>query len=178
MTITFIGYRGSGKSAVGRAVAARFGLPFADADAEIERRAGRSIRDIFAADGESGFRRIERETLAELLGREAVVSAGGGAVLLAENGEAMRRAGPVVWLRVTAETAERRIMGDPLTASRRPALTSLPAREEIAALIAARTPLYAETATVTLDADDAGVDQLADRIVAALPAAAAPGAGA
>ncbi len=173
MTITFIGYRGSGKTAVGRAVAGRLGRPFFDADAEIERRAGRTVRDVFGAEGEAGFRRIERQTLAELLaGDDAVVSAGGGAVLLAENRDAMRRAGPVVWLRVTADTAEQRIAGDPTTALRRPALTTLPAREEIESLIAARGPLYAETASVVLDADDATVEELAERTLAALTAAA------
>ncbi|HEX6984200.1 MAG TPA: shikimate kinase, partial [Planctomycetaceae bacterium] len=81
MALTFIGYRGSGKSTVGAAVAARLGRPFADADAEIERRAGRTIREIFATDGEPHFRALEREVMADLLSRDdLVIAAGGGAV--------------------------------------------------------------------------------------------------
>ena len=171
MALTFIGFRGCGKSTVGAAVAARLGRPFVDADAEIERRAGRSIREIFAGSGESAFRDLERGTLAELLADDdLVIAAGGGAVLAAETRAAMRAAGPVVYLRVTAETAERRIAADATTAARRPALTALPPRQEIESLLAARGPLYAETATVTLDADGRTVDDLADAVLAALPA--------
>jgi len=170
MALTFIGVRGSGKSAVGAAVADRLGLPFADADAEIERRAGRTIREIFAAEGEGAFREIERKVMAELLGRDRlVIAAGGGAVLAAETRDRMKRSGPVVYLRVTSDAAERRIAGDASTAERRPALTALPLREEIEAIMTAREPLYREAATVTIETDSLHVDDVVAAVLRALP---------
>ncbi|HEX6986748.1 MAG TPA: shikimate kinase, partial [Planctomycetaceae bacterium] len=92
------------------------------------------------------------------------------AVLSPETREAVRRSGPVVYLRVSPETAEQRIAGDATTAERRPALTGLPPRSEIEAVMAAREPLYRECATVTLDADDRPVDDLVRAVLNALPA--------
>ena len=95
MIITLVGYRGCGKSSVAQALASRLGRDFVDADAEIERRSGRSIREIFDEQGESGFRRIEREVISELLtGPGVVLAAGGGAVLNAETRKEMKSAGP------------------------------------------------------------------------------------
>src|SRR5690606_11721900 len=83
MVITLIGYRGTGKSTVARALGARLGWAAVDADDDIEARAGKSIERIFAEDGEAGFRRLERETMHRLLseGNQRVIAAGGGAVL-------------------------------------------------------------------------------------------------
>jgi shikimate kinase len=176
MALTFIGVRGSGKSAVGAAVAARLGRPFADADAEIERRAGQTIREIFAAEGEAAFREIERQVMAELLDNGGlVIAAGGGAVLSVETREQMRRSGPVVYLRVTPETAERRITTCATTADRRPALTGLPLRAEIETVMAVREPLYRETATVVVDTEGLTVDEIAGVVCNALPAGCAGG---
>ncbi len=171
-TITFIGYRGSGKSAVGAVVARRLGWSFVDADVEIERRAGQTIREIFATEGEPAFRALEEDVLQELLTRpDTVIAAGGGAVLSAATRERMKAAGRVVFLNVSPEVAEQRIASDATTAERRPALTSLPAREEIERTMAARMPLYAECATITLDADEATICDLADAVLQAVPAA-------
>lgn len=176
MALTFIGVRGSGKSAVGAAVAARLGWEFADADAEIECRAGTTIREIFVEQGEAAFRGIEREVMADLLGEERlVIAAGGGAVLAAETRERMRRSGPVVYLRVSPETAERRIAACETTSDRRPALTSLPPRAEIEAVMAAREPLYREVATVTVDTEGQTVAGIAEAVCQALPAGCAGG---
>src|SRR5262249_52480143 len=82
MVITLVGYRGSGKTTVAPALADRLGWEWADADAILEQAAGASIREIFAAEGEAGFRRRERETLIGLFARDRLVlAAGGGAVL-------------------------------------------------------------------------------------------------
>lgn len=171
MALTFIGFRGCGKSTIGAAVADRLIRPFVDADAEIEHRAGRSIREIFASDGEAGFRELERLVMADLLADEKlVIAAGGGAVLSAETRERMRRSGPVVYLRVTANTAERRIAGDASTGERRPALTNLPPRSEIEWLLETREPLYEECATLTLDADDRSVEDLIEAVLSGLTA--------
>lgn len=172
MALTFIGVRGSGKSAVGAALAERLGLPFVDADVEIERRAGRTIREIFAEGGEQAFRELERDVMAELLGRDRlVVAAGGGAVLAEETRERMKRSGAVVHLRVSAETAESRVVGDASTAERRPALTGLPRRAEIEAVMAAREPLYQGTATAVVDTDGLSVGEVVEAVLRVLPPA-------
>ncbi len=79
--IVLIGFMGAGKTTVGRLLAARLGLPFADTDVIIEQRAGRPIREIFATEGETGFRALEHQVTARLLaGSETVLALGGGAV--------------------------------------------------------------------------------------------------
>ncbi len=95
-----VGMMGSGKSTVGRLCAAALDRPFVDLDAEVERLGGRSIADLFAAEGEDGFRRRESEALAGVAasGVPSVVACGGGVVLDAPNRGRLRSAGVVVWL--------------------------------------------------------------------------------
>jgi shikimate kinase len=169
MVVTLVGYRGSGKSTVAAALASRLGWGWVDADHGIECRAGRTIRDVFARDGEPAFRLMEREVLADLLSRdELVVAAGGGAVLDADTRRRMKAAGPVVWLQASVETLERRIVGDATTAERRPNLTAGGGRAEIETLLARREPLYREVADVTVDTDGRDADSLADEIARAV----------
>ena len=98
--IVLVGMPGCGKTTVGRCVAERSGRPFADVDEEIVKRAGRSIPDIFASEGEGAFRRLEHEVLTEVCARGGqVVATGGGAVLWSENRTAMRRTGWVCRLK-------------------------------------------------------------------------------
>lgn len=169
MPVTLIGYRGCGKSTVGPLLAERLGWAFVDADERIETRAGRSIREIFAADGEGEFRRLEREVMAELLQRtRIVIAAGGGAILDEDTRADLRRSGPVVWLRVDVATLLDRINADPSTVSRRPDLTQTGGREEIERLLEQRTPLYAAAATFTVDAGTAEPAELVEQILAGI----------
>ncbi len=171
MVITLIGYRGTGKSTLAAPLAGRLGWGWLDADVELERRAGRSIQDIFATDGEPEFRRLERELLSELLKRDQLVlAAGGGAVLNEATRADMKSAGPVIWLQASADTIERRLATDPTTGQRRPNLTSSGGRAEIERLLTMREPLYRECATITLDADIASADQLVEDVLQRLPA--------
>lgn len=166
MIITLIGYRGSGKSTVAAPLAERLGWHAVDADAEIERAAGKSIREIFADRGEPRFRELERQVIAGLLrGERVVLSAGGGAVLNPETRREMRTAGPVVWLRAAVETLHQRISADATTAARRPNLTADGGRAEIESLLARREPLYRETATLVIDTDDLAAAQIVERIL-------------
>src|SRR5262245_14443378 len=104
-----IGYRGSGKSAVARALSRRWNCACIDADEELERRAGKTIRQIFQDDGEADFRDRESAVLADLARRhDVVVATGGGVVLRPENRKLLRR-GRVVWLTAPAETLWRRM---------------------------------------------------------------------
>jgi shikimate kinase len=170
MTITLVGYRGTGKSSVARLLADALGLTAIDADAQIEQRAGKTIREIFADEGEPAFRTLERTVAAELLQRPGlVIASGGGAVLHADTRRDMRTAGPVVWLRASPATIAARLDADPTTRDRRPALTEHDPRNEIAALLAVREPLYREVASIVIDTDGKDVKAIVSEILALLP---------
>lgn len=170
MIVTLIGYRGTGKTSVAPRLAERLGVRWVDADPELERRAGRTIREIFATDGELEFRRLERETLMDLLASgTGVIAAGGGAILNPDTRRDFRNAGPVVWLQADVTTIAARIAGDATSQNRRPNLTGQGGVDEIHTLLAAREPLYRETATITVDTVGKPVDQIVAEILAALP---------
>tara|TARA_R110002111_G_scaffold168038_2_gene233953 strand:- start:58422 stop:58949 length:528 start_codon:yes stop_codon:yes gene_type:complete len=168
--ITLIGYRGSGKSSVAAPLAERRGFTWLDADDEIERVAGKSIAQIFAEEGETYFRQIERTVMQNLLQRDKlIIAAGGGAILNAETRREMRDAGPVIWLKANVAALELRISQDTTTTSRRPALTaSASQREEIQNLLDQREPLYRECASITVETDSKTVSQIVDEIVDSL----------
>jgi shikimate kinase len=154
MIVTLIGYRGTGKSSVARPLAKRLGWQAVDADVELESRAGRTIREIFDTDGEGEFRRLERETLVDLLSRDRlVIAAGGGAILNPETRSDFKSAGPVVWLAASASTIAQRLYGDSTTSERRPNLTSKGGRGEIEELLSQREPLYRECASLEVATD-------------------------
>jgi shikimate kinase len=179
MIVTLIGYRGSGKSTVAPRLAARLGWEWIDADVELERRAGQSIRQIFEAAGEGEFRRRERATLIDLLRRERLVlAAGGGAILNADTRHDLRAAGPVVWLQAAAETLARRMESDPISGSQRPKLTTAGGLEEIRTLLAAREPYYRETASLAISTEGRIAEDIVNEIVSALqPELKGSGAG-
>lgn len=152
--ISLIGYRGTGKTTVARPLAARLGWTAIDADVELERRAGRSIREIFATDGEPEFRRLERETICDLLRQERlVIAAGGGAILNPLTRADFKAAGAVVWLKACVDTIEQRLHGDATTRERRPNLTASGGRAEIEQMLAFREPLYRECASLIVETD-------------------------
>ena len=167
--IFLIGYRGTGKSAVARELASRLGFSWVDADEAIELHAGKSIARIFADDGEPAFRQMEAGIVAELAGeRRTVIALGGGAVLRDETRQAIRAAGPVVWLTASVTTILERVAADATTAHRRPNLTVAGGRAEIEELLAVRTPLYRECATLTVDTEGKTAAEVADEIAATL----------
>lgn len=170
MVITLIGYRGSGKSTVAKPLAHCLNWDWVDADTVIEERAGRTIREIFATDGEPTFRRLEREVLASLLGQQnLVIAAGGGAILSEETRNLMRQSGPVVWLQADIDTLHARIHGDATTAERRPNLTNLGEKEEIARVLEARYSLYQAAATLIINTESLTVDSIVNLILDQLP---------
>jgi shikimate kinase len=165
--LILIGYRGTGKTTVARLVAERLGWPWQDADAYLEGKLGRTVRAVFAAEGEAGFRAHEAAALAELLeAPRLVLATGGGVVLRPDNRARLRAAGRVVWLTADAGTIWARLQGDPATAAQRPALTGLPGPEEVAALLAAREPWYRECATAVVDTAGRTPAAVADTITA------------
>ncbi len=169
--LVLIGYRGTGKSTVGRIVAERTRRPFADADAELERREGRTIRALFEAEGEAGFRLVETQVLADLAASPelagGVFSPGGGAILLEANRDTLRAFGLVVWLTADPDTLARRLSRSPHALADRPALTAAGTLHEVATVLAARTPLYRATADVEVVSAGRSVHDVADSVIEA-----------
>lgn len=126
-----------------RLLAQELGWHWRDADEELEKKYGQSIRAIFAAEGEAGFREKEAALLVDLcrLQRHVIVATGGGVVLRESNRRVLREAGWVVWLTADIDTLWRRMQADDTTAERRPAL-SIGGREEVAEVFRVREPLY------------------------------------
>jgi len=170
MSLLFlIGYRGSGKTTVGRIVAERLGWAFLDADAVLEKRFGQTIREIFAAEGEAGFREKEAAILAELCQRaDTVIATGGGIVLREENRRLLKRHGFVTWLTADPATLLARIQADRTTAGRRPNLAG-GGLAEVEQLLAVREPLYRACADVVVPVAALSPEQAADAILAACP---------
>jgi shikimate kinase len=163
--IFLVGMMGVGKTTVGRLLAERLGLSYLDSDEEVVRATGRTVPEIFEAEGEAAFRAEEKRALqTSLVGGGAVVSVAGGAVLDADNRALLRAEGTVVWLRATVETMALRVgRGDG-----RPLLGDDPLAA-LAALYPERAPMYEELANVVVDVDDARPEEVVDKIVAALP---------
>jgi 3-dehydroquinate synthase len=165
-TIWLVGMMGAGKSAVGRALAQRLGLPFYDADAEIEARSGLRVAELFAQEGEAGFRLRERMAIEGLAGREAVVALGGGAVSQPGARERLAASGRLVWLRARPETLLARV-GD---GAERPLLAGLGEAGRLARLVellGARERDYA-AADLALDTDGREVEALAAELAVRL----------
>jgi shikimate kinase len=168
--IVLVGFMGAGKTTVGNLLAAELGLPFADSDEVIERRAGRTIRQIFAEDGEPAFRVLEHQVIAELLGDgEAVLALGGGAAEHPQTRDRLRSAPAtqVIYLQVSWEQALRRVGGD----IGRPML----AGPDVAALYQRRLPAYAAVATLTIPTDNRHPDTVAAGILTQLARSPRPG---
>jgi shikimate kinase len=167
MSLVLIGYRASGKSTVGRMLAERLGMGFADSDEWIVRRAGRSIREIFADQGEAGFRDLETAAVREIgLLQNHVIALGGGALARKQNLAAIRAGGhKIVYLRCRPAELHKRIHADPATAAARPALTSLGGGiEEIEQILAQREPLWMQIKHAELDVSDISPGQAVDAL--------------
>jgi shikimate kinase len=169
VNIYLIGYRGAGKTAVGRCLSAALGQPFCDMDEELFRRCAGTIREFVGRHGWPAFRREEKALLQEIVRQSGrVVSTGGGVVLDAENVSAMRRSGRVVWLRAAAKTLQERLQADEGTPENRPALSaSIPLDEEIQSTLSERTPLYRQAMDFSVPTDGRPVEEIC-RIISEL----------
>ncbi len=164
--IALIGARGCGKTTVGRILARLLGGECVDTDELVAQRAGRSIAEVFAAEGEACFRRRESEVIHEVVqSPPAVISVGGGAVLHQQNLDALRAAAILVWLTAPAEVLWQRISTDPATASLRPPLTDQSGIEEVRGLLAERTPYYLRAADFQIETVDREPREIAGEIV-------------
>ncbi|MFG1297385.1 3-dehydroquinate synthase [Xanthobacter variabilis] len=162
--VVLVGMPGAGKSSVGRRLAKRLGLPFVDADEEIERAACMSIPEIFARRGEAEFREGEKRVVARLLqSGPMVLATGGGAFMSAETRAAVAEYGISVWLRADLHTLLRRVK----KRNDRPLLAQGDPGAKLAALLRQRGPTYAE-ADVVVDSRDVAHDVVVDEVVASL----------
>jgi shikimate kinase len=167
--VVLIGYRGCGKTRVGRALGARLGWRFVDTDEEVEARAGRRVAEIFAADGEAVFRRLEQAVVADVArGVGQVIAVGGGAVLAEANRAVLQRAGICVWLVAPAEVLRERIERDARSATQRPALTALDGLEEVRHLLGEREALYASIAEHVVRTDGRSVAEVVEAVLSVL----------
>jgi 3-dehydroquinate synthase len=163
-SIVLTGLMGAGKTSIGRRLAARLGLPFRDADTEIEAAAGSSIPELFERYGERAFRDGERRVVRRILAGDPVVLAtGGGAFMDPETRKVVRDQAVSVWLRCSLATLVRRVA----TRSNRPLLAGGDAEEILERLMRARHPLYAES-DVTVDCGEESPDVTTARVMAAL----------
>ena len=169
--IVLVGYRGTGKTTIGRAISERLAAsgvdaPCVDTDRLVERAAGASIAELFAGEGESGFRDREARALAEALAGGGVIATGGGIVVREPNRIRLHDDRlHVVWLTASVDTIDSRLQSDPATASTRPALTERSARSEIEMKLAERHDLYSEVADVRVDTDRLPVERCATAII-------------
>ena len=162
MRLALIGLPGSGKSTVGRQLARRLQLPFADTDQVLEQRLGCSIRDFFANEGESRFRDLEEQVIDDLtLTHEGVLSTGGGVVLRAPNRAHLHQRTQVIYLRSTPEEVYRRVRHD----QNRPLLQVEDPMQRLRELFAVRDPLYQETAHFTIETGRPSLATLVNMIV-------------
>lgn len=165
--IVLVGLMGAGKSSVGKRLAAALGVAFLDSDAEVEAAASLSIPEIFETLGEDAFRDGERRVIARLLdGPPRVIATGGGAYLNAETRAAIAAKGVAVWLDASLETLWGRVKGR----SGRPLLETADPRGTLAALLAARAPIYAEAETRVESAAHEPHEAVVARIIDALRA--------
>ena len=154
MSIALLGYRGSGKTTIGRRLADRLWQKFVDTDELVVARAGMAIKDIFERQGEAAFRDLESQVVAEASAlTDHVIALGGGAVLREANRNALKDAGlKLIYLRCEADELVRRIQADPGTAEARPDLTELGGGlAEVRQVLAEREPVYRSVMTAELD---------------------------
>ncbi len=164
-TVVLIGMMGSGKTAVGTALARLLGVPFLDSDEAIEVAANRTVAEIFERDGEAFFRQKESQVLARLLqGAPCILSTGGGAFLAEANRDVIAAEGVAVWLRADIDLLWHRVRHK----TTRPLLRTSNPRETLRLLLDAREPIYALAGVVVSAAPDYSVDDMAHRVIEAL----------
>ncbi|MBS0519473.1 MAG: shikimate kinase [Proteobacteria bacterium] len=155
---------GAGKTAIGKRLAARLGLPFVDADEEIERAAGCTVTEFFERYGEAEFRAGERRVIARLVeGPPRILSTGGGAYMDTETRELLRRKAITVWLRADLDVLYDRVK----RRSHRPLLREGDPRDILARLMTQRYPVYAE-ADLVVDSTAQPADVTTEQVVDAL----------
>lgn len=163
--IVLIGFMGTGKSVVGKALAQRLGRPFVDVDDVIEQEAGRPIRKIFAGEGEAAFRQTERAVIQRVTQRDdQVIATGGGAVMDDGNVAALKQHGWLVWLTAGPDVIVQRV-GD---VASRPLLNVQDPKARVAELLALRQATYAK-ADAVVDTSSRTIEEVVEEILRLMP---------
>jgi len=169
MNIVLIGYRGAGKSAVGRRLAGLLRRRFVDIDDLLEGRCGAPIIDIVKSRGWGYFRAIEKRVIEEMSRKDyLVIAPGGGVVLDPENVMVLKRKGFLIWLKANAETLCERMKQDRRTFSQRPPLTGKGILGEIEEVMSCREPLYEKAADIQLDTSSMDVEAVVGAVLSVL----------
>jgi shikimate kinase len=164
-SVVLIGFMAAGKTAVGKALAGRYGFDFTDTDALVEESARSTVPKIFEALGENGFRALEREAVIRAAAREGrVIACGGGAILSVRNYGVLKGAGAIVYLRTSVDELIARLGAG----EGRPLLRGDPA-ESVPRLLAERAPVYESAAELIDDTDSRTPEDVANEIVERLP---------
>lgn len=164
-TVVLVGMMGAGKTAVGRALAARLGVPFLDSDAEIETAAAMTIPEIFARDGEAFFRARETEVIDRLLrGERCILSTGGGAFLAQRNRELISSKGVSVWLNADLQLLWSRVKHK----DTRPLLRTPDPFSTLRDLFEARVPIYAKADLQVESRPGFSIEMMTTEVIAAL----------
>ncbi|MBH0201710.1 MAG: shikimate kinase [Nitrospira sp.] len=166
MNVVLIGYRGTGKSTVGKIVAARLGRELFSTDAEIVKFTAQTIPQIVEQRGWESFRDLESKICQDLAVRDGlVIDTGGGAILRSQNVEVLKRTGKLFWLTASVETIAKRIGSD----TQRPSLTGTKSFiDEIQDVLRERTPKYQAAADYIIGTDGRSATQVADEILSRL----------
>ena len=169
MNIVLIGYRCSGKTAVGKIIARNLKRDFYDTDALIENSAGCSIEAIISRDGWECFRETERQMVAAAAEKDdLVIATGGGVVMDQANMVNLRRKGLIVWLDARMEVLQKRMAKDQQTGNTRPSLTGGDSLHEIKQVLDYRRPLYEKEAAITVDTSNLSPVEAAASIMKSL----------
>jgi shikimate kinase len=161
-TVVMVGMMGAGKTAVGRALAARLGVPFLDSDAEIETAANMTVPEIFERDGERFFRLKESQVIARLLdGKRCILSTGGGAFLAEANRRMISERGVSLWLNADVPVLWNRVKHK----STRPLLRTQNPRATLEEIYNARVPIYAQADLSVISDGQASIEEMVDRVL-------------
>jgi shikimate kinase len=170
MNIVLIGYRCSGKTAVGKILTRELGRDFLDMDALIEENAGCSIETIISRKGWDHFREIEKRLVEEVSERDnLIIATGGGVVVDKGNVKNLRKNGWIVWLNGKAEVFKERMDKEQRSGKIRPSLTGADPLEEIKQVLDVRSPLYEQAATLVVDTSTLSLREVAALITKSLP---------
>jgi shikimate kinase len=170
MNIVLIGYRCSGKTVVGRAVAKRLDRAFVDADDILEEKAGRSIEKIVEEHGWVFFRQLEQEVIQDLSVLDnLVISTGGGVVINGENIRCLKQNGFLIWLRAGPDILSSRMNSDQEEGKKRPSLTGKDSVEELRTVLDQRIPLYQMASDGEINTDRLSVSETVERIIELIP---------
>ncbi len=165
--IALIGFMGAGKSTAGRELAARLKMKYVEMDSAVEKKAGKSIAEIFRNDGEAAFRRLESEIVSKTVKTSgSVISCGGGVVLDHRNIEQLKKNAVVVYLQARQDVIMERVQG---SSDVRPLLKSSSPLQTVAGLLKTRCPLYEQAADITVDTSGLEIKDVVDKIIACLP---------